>query len=329
MAEERPHRLSRRRFLAGGLGAAGAGMVGAIGPARAAEAKTKAAGSDLGCNRARGLLDAGEPVLRPLLRDVPGVNGFDPTAPPLTQAWPAGRRGATTLLPFNLASPTAQLCVGNDAIPTHDWVPQHASLGGRRQRRLRLRALGSRERRHRERHRSSMGYFTRKQLAFYYALADAYTICDNYFCSVLGPTHPPAVLHDRHASTRPAATAGRLCETAGLPTANWSARSPGTRCPRSSTEAGVSWKMYQPPGLGGGLRDTCGPRPRVQCDALFPAVHERPVLGALPEGVPANLAERLRRTTCKHDTLPQVSWVLPPVAYSGAPEQLAGLGASG
>jgi phospholipase C len=36
----------------------------------------------------------------------------------------------------------------------------------------------------------TMGYFTRSELAFYYALADAFTICDGYFCSVLGPTDP-------------------------------------------------------------------------------------------------------------------------------------------
>ena len=36
----------------------------------------------------------------------------------------------------------------------------------------------------------TMGYFTRADLGFYYALADAFTICDHYFCSVLGPTDP-------------------------------------------------------------------------------------------------------------------------------------------
>jgi phospholipase C len=30
----------------------------------------------------------------------------------------------------------------------------------------------------------SMGYYTRADLPYYYALADGFTICDNYFCSV-------------------------------------------------------------------------------------------------------------------------------------------------
>jgi phospholipase C len=36
----------------------------------------------------------------------------------------------------------------------------------------------------------TMGYYTREDLAFYYALADAFTVCDAYHCSVLGPTDP-------------------------------------------------------------------------------------------------------------------------------------------
>jgi phospholipase C len=36
----------------------------------------------------------------------------------------------------------------------------------------------------------TMGYFTRSELAFYDALAGAFTVCDNDFCSVLGPADP-------------------------------------------------------------------------------------------------------------------------------------------
>lgn len=35
-----------------------------------------------------------------------------------------------------------------------------------------------------------MGYFVRDQLPTTYALADAFTVCDRWFCSVLGPTWP-------------------------------------------------------------------------------------------------------------------------------------------
>ena len=35
-----------------------------------------------------------------------------------------------------------------------------------------------------------MTYYNRTNLSFYYALADAYTICDANFCSFIGPTFP-------------------------------------------------------------------------------------------------------------------------------------------
>ncbi len=40
----------------------------------------------------------------------------------------------------------------------------------------------------------TMGYFNRDDLSFYYAVADAFTICDAYHCSVLGPTDPNHVM---------------------------------------------------------------------------------------------------------------------------------------
>ena len=36
----------------------------------------------------------------------------------------------------------------------------------------------------------TMGYFDRSDLPFYYALADAFTVCDAYHCSIFGPTDP-------------------------------------------------------------------------------------------------------------------------------------------
>jgi phospholipase C len=36
----------------------------------------------------------------------------------------------------------------------------------------------------------TMSYYEEADIPFQYALANAFTICGNYFCSVLGPTHP-------------------------------------------------------------------------------------------------------------------------------------------
>jgi phospholipase C len=37
---------------------------------------------------------------------------------------------------------------------------------------------------------TTMAYLTRKDIPFHYALADAFTICDGYHCSLMGPTDP-------------------------------------------------------------------------------------------------------------------------------------------
>src|SRR5262249_21603816 len=36
----------------------------------------------------------------------------------------------------------------------------------------------------------ALTYLTRSDIPFHFALADAFTICDGYYCSILGPTDP-------------------------------------------------------------------------------------------------------------------------------------------
>jgi len=60
-----------------------------------------------------------------------------------------------------------------------------------------------------------MGYYTRADLDFYYALADAFTICDHYHCSVIGPTDPNR-LYSMAGSLDPAGKAsGPILSTSG------------------------------------------------------------------------------------------------------------------
>jgi len=73
----------------------------------------------------------------------------------------------------------------------HNWLPQHLSWNNG--------AMDSFV----ETHASNqfdgaayglltMGYYDRSDLPYHYALADAFTICDRYHCSIMGPTHPIA-----------------------------------------------------------------------------------------------------------------------------------------
>lgn len=86
----------------------------------------------------------------------------------------------------------------------------------------------------------TMGYFDRRDLPFYYALADAFTICDQNFCSTLTGTTPNRL----HLWT------GKILDAKGQQnvrnsdvsygsTANW------TTYPERLEAAGVSWRVYQ------------------------------------------------------------------------------------
>ena len=80
------------------------------------------------------------------------------------------------------------------------WSVQHASLAGGRMDGW----LTAHRASDRERGPLTMGYLTRTDLPYYHALADAFTICDGYFCSILGPTGPPSYLSE-HPDWLPAA----------------------------------------------------------------------------------------------------------------------------
>jgi phospholipase C len=101
----------------------------------------------------------------------------------------------------------------------------------------------------------TMGYFTRADLPFYHALADAFTICDAYHCSIFGPTDPNRLFLFTGTSGLAAGDAGtqvvantwlELNETADP--ANDSARFVPYRWPTYAERlqaAGVSWRVYQ------------------------------------------------------------------------------------
>src|SRR5437588_2544585 len=131
-----------------------------------------------------------------------GVRGFgDPNAPRLPgtsqpvyaqpfgpgQNLPAPDPPAAAygghLLPFHFDTNNQGECV-NDI--THEWDAQHhAWNGGAMDAFLRVHLASSPNN-----GANTMGYYARADLPFYHALADAFTICDGYFCSVIGPTDP-------------------------------------------------------------------------------------------------------------------------------------------
>ena len=89
----------------------------------------------------------------------------------------------------------------------------------------------------------ALGYYTREDLPFYYALADAFTVCDQYFCSSLTATTPNRLYHwTGTVRARPAADSPAVLrnENADL---NHLVRWP--TFPERLQAHGVSWKVYQ------------------------------------------------------------------------------------
>ena len=89
----------------------------------------------------------------------------------------------------------------------------------------------------------TMGYYNRQDLPFYYALADAFTVCDQNFCSSLTGTTPnrlffwTGTLRDPR---NPGAKANVRNENV-----DYGAEVSWTTFPERLQDAGVSWKIYQ------------------------------------------------------------------------------------
>ncbi|MBS0331155.1 MAG: phospholipase C, phosphocholine-specific, partial [Proteobacteria bacterium] len=101
----------------------------------------------------------------------------------------------------------------------------------------------------------TMGYFTRADIPFYYALADAFTICDAYHCSIFGPTNPNRLFLFSGTSGLSAGDASKIVvrnppeekNNNANPTED-SPEFPGLTWPTYAERlqaAGVSWKVYQ------------------------------------------------------------------------------------
>jgi len=157
------------------------------------------------------------------------------------QAYPGGS-GLTTknvVLPFHLDINAGDYCTDD---LTHEWGAMHqcwnrASMDSF----VRVHTSPANEG---PRGVATMGYFTRQDLPFYYAVADAFTLCDAYHCSILGPTHPNRLM--AHSGTiDPSGThGGPITDTNSNPKYRWSCTWPTVH--EVLEDAGISWKVYNP-----------------------------------------------------------------------------------
>ncbi|MES2391897.1 MAG: phospholipase C, phosphocholine-specific [Acidobacteriota bacterium] len=89
---------------------------------------------------------------------------------------------------------------------------------------------------------TTMGYYTRQDLPFYYALADAFTVCDQSYCGAMTSTTPNRSLFWT-GTVRDRQSAG---SNVYLRNGQYRAGEMGWKTfPERLEEAGISWKIYQ------------------------------------------------------------------------------------
>ncbi|GAA5190173.1 alkaline phosphatase family protein [Rugosimonospora acidiphila] len=162
--------------------------------------------------------------------------------------------------------------------------------------------------------RYTMGYFTRADLPFHYALADAFTICDNYHCSVLGPTHPNRYMYMT-------GTIDPNGEHGGPALDNGEAKGAYTwpTYAEQLQAAGVSWKFYHETVGNTGLALIANMK--AYQDAAKDTSSPLYINGLAPVETGQFEYDAL------NDKLPTVSWLMPPVANDEHPARMPAAGA--
>ncbi|WP_081070885.1 phosphocholine-specific phospholipase C [Burkholderia territorii] len=191
---------------------------------------------------------------------------------------------------------------------------------------------------------TTMAYLTRDDIPFHYQLADAFTICDAYHCSMMGPTDP-----NRYYMWT--GWSGNDGSGNGPDLSNGERGYGWTTYPELLEQAGVSWKIYQDIGTGldhagtWGWTDARFPVGSFKSGAYIGNYGDNSLLyfNAYRNAQPGNpLYDKARTGTnilnggtlfdvLKEDvtngTLPQVSWIAAPEAYTEHPNWPANYGA--
>jgi phospholipase C len=249
---------------------------------------------------------------------LPGVRGF---ADRFTIPQPGGSTvwqqsdGTRTVLPFYLDSTKGNALLAGGA---HSWTDAHAAWDNGRMTSW-PHAKGD----------VSMGYLQEADLPFHFALANAFTICDAYHCSLHGGTNSNRIF--LWTGTNGPTVAGEAVvnndgwdglgsSTNGLP---W------TTYPERLQAAGVSWKVYQ--NMPDNFTDNslAGFKTFRKVNETLPGSPDAPYTPALEamsplyKGIGNTMPDGGFLQSMADDIaagqLPQVSWVVSPAAYCEHP----------
>ena len=317
-----PDLRTRREVLAAGMAGGISVLLASCGGATARQAASvKPAGSDLGAVEHVVFLMHENRSFDHYFGTYKGVRGFDDARARrqglFAQAWPGG--AATTLLPFHLDTATTDAECTFDL--SHQWDAQHQCWNNGKMDRF----VATHIEPHWEGPHNgvlTMGYYRRQDLPFYYSLADAFTICDGYHCSVMGPTHPNR-LHAWSGTLDPAGEAGGPVVWTD-PNASAQGSATWSTMPEALEKAGVSWKVYNAPGAE--YRPSSGVAMAISDNILLyfkqymdptSALYHKAFDYVFPNDFVRDIAT---------DQLPQVSWLTPPNGYDEHPPSAPALG---
>ncbi|MCW2641540.1 MAG: non-hemolytic phospholipase [Dactylosporangium sp.] len=318
--------INRRRFLQLGAGASAVAAASVLSPSIARAAEIPAS------RRSRSIRDVEHVVV--LMQEnrafdhyfgtMRGVRGFgDPH--PVTL--PTGKsvfhqpNGSGDVLPFHPDVKGAGLAFLDDL--DHSWNAGHDLLDN-----------GLYDRWIPNKSPATMAYLTRQDIPFHYSLADAFTVCDHYHCSLIGPTDP----NRYYLWTGGTGNDGK---GGGPVIANDEIGYSWMTYPERLEKAGVSWKVYQDIGDGldangywgwtgdpyiGNYGDTSLLYfTQYQNAKPGEALYDRARVGTNAKAG-QDLFE-LFRADVRNGTLPQVSYVVAPEAYSEHPNWPVNYGA--
>jgi phospholipase C len=241
-----------------------------------------------------------------------GVRGFDdPTAMKLPNGKPVfyqpdPENPGGYLLPFHLDTRTTSA----QKIPStnHSWPVQHSAWNGGKMDNW----LPAHRKVEGAKAPYVMGYHTRADIPFQFALAEAFTLCDAYHCSVMGPTWPNRMYWMTGTIDPGGKHGGPMIKNAAPPEGfRW------TTYAERLEKAGISWKVYQ-------QDDNYG------CDMLehFKVFMESGEKSPLRTKGLARGPEGRFEYDAANNKLPEVSWIIPTSYQSEHPDYMPAAGAA-
>ncbi|WP_433188307.1 phosphocholine-specific phospholipase C [Actinoallomurus sp. CA-150999] len=253
-----------------------------------------------------------------------GVRGFgDPHPVTLPSGKPVWNQsdGAKDVLPFHPDATDLGLRFLQDL--DHSWNGGHTAWNG-----------GAYDKWVPAKTATTMAYLTRKDIPFHYALADAFTICDAYHCSMIGPTDPNRYYMWTGYTGNDGTGGGPVLgnDEVGY---SW------TTYPERLEKAGISWKIYQDagdgldgPGSWGWTNDAYignyGDNSLLYFNQYRNAKPGDPLYDKARTGTDAKHGQGffdVLKADVQAGRLPQISWIAAPEAFTEHPNWPVNYGA--